>query len=116
MEVYTRGTQGEAGVRLYRERGDEIVVYVDGTFGVPSRSEAEVLRNVDLLAGTCECPHQKFRGGICAHMVAVEMKAAERRARRRARRAEASLAERVRHELMGEEERLELAHEIGVRV
>jgi hypothetical protein len=116
MGVYTKGTQGEAGVRLYRERGDEIVVYVDRTYGVPSRSEEGVLRNVDLLAGECECPHQRFRGGICAHMVAAEMKAAERRARRRAKRAEASLAERVRHELMGEEERLELAHEMGVGV
>ena len=59
---------------LYRERGSEIVVYLDGTCGVPSRTEEDVLYHVDLEAGTCECPDAICRKVSCLHMVAAEAK------------------------------------------
>ena len=110
--VYRKETRGEAGVRLYRERGGEIVYYLDGTFGVPSRSEEGLIRVVALADAACDCPDHSRRGRVCAHLVAAEMKHAERRAKRRAKRG--SLLERFRHELMDDDERLELAGRLGV--
>ena len=67
-------TRAQRGLALYRDRGDEIVVYLDGTYGVPSRTQEGVLYHVDLEAGTCECPDATCRKVSCLHMVAAEAK------------------------------------------
>ena len=71
-------TRAQRGLALYRDRGDEIVVYLDGTYGVPSRTEDGVLYHVDLEAGDprdrCECPDATCRKVSCLHMVAAEAK------------------------------------------
>lgn len=91
------------GLALFRERGGEIVSYVDGTFGVPSRTEDGVIYLVDLLgAETCSCPDRTPDTEACLHMVAAEAKRAEmlREARARTdeakRRSEAGKRERIR--------------------
>ena len=66
------------GLRLHRERGSEIVTYLDGTYGVPSRTEEGVLYVVDLDAETCECPDKACRKDVtCLHAVAAEAKRRE---------------------------------------
>ena len=70
-------TRAERGLALYRERGGEIVVYLDGTYGVPSRSVEGVIYHVDVERGTCECPDSACRKATCLHMVAAEAKRAE---------------------------------------
>ena len=70
----TATTRAQRGLALYRDRGGEIVVYVDGAYGVPSRTEEGVLYHVDLEAGTCECPDATCRKVSCLHMVAAEAK------------------------------------------
>lgn len=67
--------RAQRGIRLYLERGDEIVAYVDGTYGVPSRTEEGVLYDVDLEAETCECPDRVYP---CLHAFSAELKNAER--------------------------------------
>ena len=62
------------GLALYRHRGDEIVTYLDGTYGVPSRTEEGELYVVDLDRETCSCPDQTCRKITCLHMVAAEAK------------------------------------------
>ena len=65
------------GLSLYRERGEEIVTYLDGTYGVPSRTEEGGLYVVDLEAGTCDCPDSTYGGHTCLHSVAAEAKRRE---------------------------------------
>ena len=89
-------TRAMRGLRLFRERGDEIVFYpTTGEYGVPSRSEEDGFYHVDLEAGTCECPDATCRKVACLHAVAAELKSAEIRRRsgrsnpaRRSRRCE----------------------------
>ena len=71
-----RETRAMRGLALYRERGDEIVLYLDGTYGVPSRTEEGGLYVVDLEAGTCDCPDSTYGGHTCLHAVAAEAKRA----------------------------------------
>ena len=67
------------GIRLFRERGSEVVVYLDGTYGVPSRTEEGVLYVVDLEVGTCDCPDSTYGGHVCLHQVFVEAHLAAKR-------------------------------------
>lgn len=70
-------TRAQRGLALYRERGGEIVVYLDGTYGVPSRTVEGVIYHVDLEAGICECKDATKGGHTCLHSVAAEAKRAE---------------------------------------
>jgi hypothetical protein len=64
---------------LFRERGSEIVTYLDG---VPSRTEEGGFYHVDLDAETCECPDATCRPGTtCLHAFAAMLKASEIRRR-----------------------------------
>ena len=69
-------TRAMRGLALYRERGDEIVVYVSGGFGVPSRTEPGFLYFVDLdreeARERCDCPDASYGGHTCMHQVFVE--------------------------------------------
>ncbi len=82
-KVYRKATgEGETramrGLSLYRDRGDEIVVYpTTGEYGVPSSSEEGVIYHVDLELGTCECPDATCRKVACLHQVAAEAKRCE---------------------------------------
>ena len=94
-------------MRLYGERGGEIVFYpTTGEYGVPSESEEGALHTVNLRYETCTCEDHSYRGATCAHIHAAERKRAEFRRRKRARRG--SLLERYRHEDLPIDERLEL--------
>ncbi len=82
-------TREQRGIALYLERGDEIVAYVDGTFGVPSRTEEDVIYHVDLEGGTCQCAdylieaiHRSNPYHLCLHIYAGELKRIERSLRR----------------------------------
>ncbi len=71
-------TRAMRGLRLFRERGDEIVVYpTTGEYGVPSRTEDGVFYRVDLDAETCECPDSSKGKHTCLHLVAAEAKRRE---------------------------------------
>ncbi len=82
-KVYRKATgEGETramrGLSLYRDRGDEIVVYpTTGEYGVPSRTEEGVLYVVDLDAETCSCPDSSKGKHTCLHLVAAEAKRRE---------------------------------------
>ncbi len=75
-EEGTKTTRAQRGLALYRERGGEIVVYLDGTYGVPSRTIEGGFYHVDLEAEDaherCGCPDAKHRGYTCLHQVFVE--------------------------------------------
>ena len=89
------GTRITRGIALYREHEEEIVVYLDGTFGVPSSTTVDFVYHVDLSEGTCTCPDSEFRRATCLHQVAASIKESKRRSRvttpvrvcRRSRRA-----------------------------
>lgn len=59
------------GLALFRERGEEIVAYTDGTYGVPSRTRCGVIYHVDLDGQGCECADRVFP---CQHGFAAELK------------------------------------------
>jgi hypothetical protein len=63
----------QSAFRLFEERSSEIVAYLDGTYGVPSRSVADLLYHVDVDHGTCECPDQAKGGHHCAHLFCAEI-------------------------------------------
>lgn len=71
------------GLRLFRDRGSEIVTYVSGGYGVPSRTEEGVLYFVDFDAEDprerCDCPDARYGGHTCMHQVFVEAYLAARR-------------------------------------
>ena len=85
MEASVHRTQGSGKVsapiarrirsafRLFEERSGEIVAYLDGTYGVPSRSRSDVLHHVDIEAGTCECEDQTIGGHHCTHLFCAEI-------------------------------------------
>ena len=80
MEGETRAMRG---LQLHRERGDEIVVYISGGHGVPSRTEPDFIYHVDLDAEDpherCDCPDGRYGGHTCMHQVFVEAHLAARR-------------------------------------
>lgn len=81
-KVYRKATGGGEtramrGLQLHRERGSEIVFYLDGTYGVPSRTEEGVLYVTDLDHETCECPDSTYGKHTCLHLVAAEAKRRE---------------------------------------
>ncbi len=68
------------GIALYREQGDEIVRYISGTFGVPSKSIEDFFYHVDLDAEPgerCQCRDHEIRKTFCIHQVAATIKAAK---------------------------------------
>lgn len=77
------------GRRLYREQGAEIVLYIDGSFGVPSATKAGLVYHVNLKAQTCKCPDKKNQSEPCKHMFAAELKALEHRRKDRSQTEEA---------------------------
>lgn len=82
-----RGGKGEGttramrGLALYRDRGDEIVTYLDGTMGVPSATEEGVLYVVDLAEESCDCPSYRYSGKPCKHVFSGLLYVAKHRGR-----------------------------------
>ncbi len=79
-----RTTRCQRGITLFRERGSEVVRYVDGTFGVPSRTEDGAIYHVDLERGTCQCAdylveavHRGNPYHVCLHQVCATIYAAK---------------------------------------
>jgi hypothetical protein len=74
----TRGegkdTRELRGIRLYMDQPDEIVRYIDGTLGVPSRTIPGLIYHVNLEEASCECPDYTYRHSTCVHMIAAELK------------------------------------------
>lgn len=60
-------------LEIFEHRREEIIIYLDGTYGIPSRSVANHLWHVDLDHGTCECPDQAVGGRHCAHLFCAEI-------------------------------------------
>jgi hypothetical protein len=79
----TRGgeTRAMRGLQLFRRRGAEITVYLDGTYGVPSKSEESLVYCVDLEAETCECPDHEYKRVTCCHQYAALIYRAKHRNR-----------------------------------
>ena len=100
---------------LYRERGAEIVRTGSHTYLVPSCSGRGSYA-VDYATETCDCPDSTIPrpgrepGEPCKHVYAVGIHRAKRRGTT-ARRL-AALEEMYRHEILSEEERLELRDRI----
>jgi predicted nucleic acid-binding Zn finger protein len=100
---------------LYRERGAEIVRTGPHTYLVPSCT-GRGFYAVDYAAETCDCPdftlprRGREPGEPCKHVYAVGIHRAKRRGTT-ARRL-AALEEMYRHEILSEEERLELRERI----
>jgi SWIM zinc finger len=72
-------TREQRGLELYRERGDEIQLLGENTFGVPSctgRGLYEVRYGGDV--ESCSCPDYEF-GHTCKHLLAVGIAHASRR-------------------------------------
>ena len=89
-EIMTRGGTGgkgeggvvaARGVRLFRKHGDGIVVYLDGTLGVPSETEEGALYVVDLDEESCGCPSFRYTGRICKHVFSGLLYRAKHRGR-----------------------------------
>lgn len=82
-----KGSRGETrtqrGLQLFRAIGNEIAVYLDGTYSVPSKSEEGLVYHVDLEAETCECRDHEYRPswGPCCHQVAATIYRAKHRNR-----------------------------------
>jgi hypothetical protein len=78
-------TRASRGIRLFRERGDEIVRLPNGTYRVPSCS-GEAVYTVDLAHERCSCPDRTPEGESCKHLVAATVFEAKRSCRRQRRR------------------------------
>jgi hypothetical protein len=108
-------TRESRALELYRERGAEIVRTGPNTYLVPSCSGRGTYA-VDYATETCDCPDFTIpRPGRvldepCKHIYAVGIHRAKRRGTT-ARRL-AALEEMYRHELLDEDERLELRDRI----
>ena len=72
-------TRAMRGLRLFRDRGSEIVTYLDGTYGVPSETEEGVLYVVSLEEESCDCPSFRHTGETCKHVFAALLYRAKRR-------------------------------------
>lgn len=81
IEAQGKESRAQRGLQLFRERGSEIVVYLDGTYGVPSRTEEDLVYHVDLKIETCECRDFEIRRVSCLHQFAAMMKRARMRSR-----------------------------------
>ena len=68
------------GLKLYRERGDEIERILPNTYSVPSCSD-ETTYVVRLDRGTCECRDFERHHAPCKHLFAATVAAAKSRAR-----------------------------------
>ncbi len=69
------------GLSLYRDRGDEIVVYpTTGEYGVPSASKEGVIYHVSVETEHCECDSYRFSGRACKHVFCAMLFAVQRRA------------------------------------
>ena len=67
------------GLRLHRERGAEVVLYLDSTVGIPSETEDGGLYIVDLKEESCDCPSYRFTSEPCKHVfVAILYRAKHR--------------------------------------
>lgn len=78
-----KDTRTTRGLKLYRERGEEIARTTANTYRVPSCSEAgdrTYLVHLDL--GCCSCPDYQIRREACKHIVAATIYRAKRRASR----------------------------------
>jgi predicted nucleic acid-binding Zn finger protein len=69
-------------LRLFEERGHEIVRTAPFVYNVPSCS-GEDFYVVRYDKETCECEDYRRRGESCKHILAVGVKRAKRRAKRR---------------------------------
>ena len=72
-------TRMERGIRLFCERGDEIIEVEPGIYKVPSYS-GEATYTVDLNRERCSCPDRTTR---CKHLFAATIFAAKKRRCRR---------------------------------
>lgn len=79
-------TREQRGLRIWRERGDEIRPMSSGGLSVPSESGERTYR-VSLMDHRCGCPDHERRGETCKHLFAATVWAAHERTKR-ARRAE----------------------------
>lgn len=103
-------TRESRALALYRERGAEIVRTGPHTYLVPSCTGRGTYA-VDYESETCDCPDARRHPDLnCKHVLAVAVKRAKRRGTT-ARRL-AVLEERYDHELMDDDERLEVLDEI----
>ena len=76
--------RAERALRLFEERGRDIVRIGANVYRVPS---SDGLRSYDVLYGKreeCACPDFEFHGGPCKHIMAVGILNAKRRSRRAA--------------------------------
>ena len=76
------GTREIRALRLYQERGQEIVRTSPWTYNVPSCS-GDDFYVVRYDKETCECEDFCRRGESCKHILAVGVKRAKHRAKRR---------------------------------
>lgn len=110
-------TREKRALALYRERGAEIVRTGPYTYLVPScSSEAGGSYAVDYEVESCDCPDFTLRGRLtgepCKHVYAVGIHRAKRRGQRSYGGRLAALEEMYRHEILSEEERLEIRDRI----
>jgi hypothetical protein len=92
-------------LELYHERGRDIECISPQVYLVPSCTGEGVYR-VDYAAETCTCPDHEIRGKVCKHILVVGFLRAKHRGT--TLRSLEALRERLRQELMDDEERLEL--------
>ncbi len=101
-------TRAFRGLELHEARGSEIVRTAPHTYLVPGSGRFYA---VNYKTETCECPDFEHAGyGCCKHLFAVGIHRAARRSRAAA--GLAALEDAYRHELMGEDERLELRESV----
>ena len=72
------GTRERRALRLYEERGREILRTGPWTYLVPSCSGSEPWA-VNYKAERCDCPDHEHRGVTCVHIFAVGIHRAKRR-------------------------------------
>jgi hypothetical protein len=103
--------RAERALELYRDHGRKITRLAPNVYRVPSQDGT---RSYDVLYGEreeCPCPDFEFgHGRACKHIIAVGISVARRRGAT-ARHLD-DLEDQLRHELMDEEERLELRERI----
>ncbi len=105
-------TRESRALALYRERAGEIVRTGPNTYEVPSCSGRGTYA-VDYERETCDCPDARRHPELnCKHLLAVAVKKAKRRGVS-ARRL-AALEERLAHEDLPADERLEVLDEVLV--
>lgn len=82
------------GVELHRTRSADFSIYLDGTVGVPSASEEDLVYHVDLETESCECASFRYTGRACKHVFAATIYRARRNCRAAATYRERVLAPR----------------------